>query len=125
MKKYLSLSLLALAMPLLAGAVEGTTGVPIQNSGVDTVISNFGIWVNDLLPILVALAVVFFIFSLLKFLYSAGSKKEEAQSQMIWGIVILFVIVSVWGIVNLFGSTFGIGIDDAPEVDLIPNTTGN
>jgi len=125
MKKYLSLSLLALAMPLLAGAVEGTTGVPIQNSGVDTVISNFGIWVNDLLPILVALAVVFFIFSLLKFLYSAGSKKEEAQSQMIWGILILFVIVSVWGIVNLFGSTFGIGIDDAPEVDLIPNTTGN
>ncbi|MCK5021815.1 MAG: hypothetical protein KAR54_01020 [Candidatus Pacebacteria bacterium] len=42
----------------------------------------------------------------MKFLQSSGSDKEDAKQQMIWGIVILFVMVSVWGLVDLLTKTF-------------------
>ena|SRR3989339_1788045 len=59
------------------------------------------------LPILVGIAVIYFIWSLLMFLRESGSKKDEARGHMLWGIVILFVMVSIWGLVNILGSSLG------------------
>lgn len=74
---------------------------------VSSLISFIRYLMNAALPILIGLAVIFFIYSLLTFLMSAGSAKDQARSQMIWGIVILFVMVSVWGLVKVFQNSLG------------------
>ncbi|MFA6416300.1 MAG: hypothetical protein WCW56_02305 [Candidatus Paceibacterota bacterium] len=77
---------------------------------------------SAILPILIGLAVIFFIWSLLMFLKESGSKKDEAKSQMIWGIVIIFVMVSVWGLVGILQGSLGEG--NAPtdlEGTLLPS----
>lgn len=64
--------------------------------------------VNDaiLTPIIVllfALAAVYFLFGLLKFIMNQGSDTEQAEGKqhMLWGAVGLAIMVSVWGILNL------------------------
>ena len=66
-------------------------------------------WTKIAVPILVALAVVFFLYSVFSFFVMTGEdeeKKKKAKSNMIWGIVAIFVMVSVWGLVGILQSTF-------------------
>jgi hypothetical protein len=47
--------------------------------------------------------------------------KEKAKSKMIWGIIAIAVIVSVWGLVGILQGIFGVGTDNAESVtDLLP-----
>jgi hypothetical protein len=65
-----------------------------------------------LLPsLLVGLAVVLFSWGLVKFLLAAGDDKarEEAKSLMVWGLIAILVMVSIWGIVALLQGVFNIG----------------
>jgi len=56
-----------------------------------------------LIPIAVALALLFFFWGVTKMIRSAGDEKaiEEGKRIMLWGIVSLFVMVAIWGIVKL------------------------
>ena len=36
------------------------------------------------------------------------AKREQGKQFMLWGIVALAVMLSVWGLVHLLGNTFGI-----------------
>ncbi len=67
--------------------------------------------VDQLLPITVALALLFFIWNLAKFILRAGKGEstQEGWSMIGWGIIALFVMVSIWGIVGFIGQTLGIG----------------
>ncbi len=75
-----------------------------------------------LVPVLVALALALFIWGMVVFVFNAGddSKRAEGQKHMIWGLVALFVIVSVWGLVSLlqviFGADGDLGGIKAPEL---------
>ena len=56
----------------------------------------------------IALAVVFFIFEVFMYTIAGGEdKKKAAKSGMIWEIVGIFIMVSVWGLVAILQSTFG------------------
>jgi hypothetical protein len=74
------------------------------------------------IPVLVALALALFIWGMVVFIFSAGddSARKTGQKHMIWGLVALFVIVSVWGLVQLlqviFGADGDIGGIEAPEL---------
>lgn len=64
---------------------------------------------NLLIPILITLAVIYFFWGLANYILKSGTEeKENGREIMIWGIVALFVMVSIWGLVGLIGSTFGI-----------------
>lgn len=62
---------------------------------------------DSILPLLIGIGIIYFIWSLLMFLRESGSKKDEARSHMIWGIVIIFVMVSIWGLVRILGGSLG------------------
>ena len=65
--------------------------------------------VSRAIPILVAVALLYFIWGLIQFIMSAGGEKhDEGKTKMWWGIIALFVIVSIWGIVSYIGNVFGI-----------------
>ena len=74
------------------------------------------------LPIAIALAVLFFIWGLVIFIKNSGESEAQAEgkTKMLWGIIALFVIVSIWGIVGFIGYTVGVGPAIAPDVPQLP-----
>lgn len=69
--------------------------------------------VNPAVGILMTLAVVAFFWGLVKYIYSAGAGKDEGKMIMVWGVVALFVMVSVWGLVKVISNTI-FGTDGQP-----------
>lgn len=63
---------------------------------------------NSAIPLIVALAILAFVWGLAKLILNAGNedKRLEGKSVMIWGIIALFVIFTLWGIVLLLSQTF-------------------
>jgi len=70
--------------------------------------------------VLLALALALFLWGLVVFMTRAGEDQEKGKQHMVWGIIILFVAVSVWGIVQLlqviFGADGDIGSIQAPGI---------
>ena len=79
-------------------------------SNIETLLGSIKRLVSAALPIVAGLALLGFFWGLVQFIFSAGDegKKDAGKSHMIWGIVALFVMVSVWGLVNFIGGAFNI-----------------
>jgi hypothetical protein len=54
-----------------------------------------------------------------KYIWGAGQGRDEGKAIMVWGVVAIFVMVSIWGLVNILKKTiFGENTDfTAPDVD--------
>jgi hypothetical protein len=101
-KTSIILSALLLAAPFAASAQSLQ---PLAN-----LIGAIARLVGALVPILITLALVVFFVGLVRYLW--GSKgaidHEGGKRLMIWGLVTLFVMVSVWGIVRLAQDALGV-----------------
>ena len=75
---------------------------------------------TSLIPIVIILALLAFFWGLVKYIWSSGEGHEEGKKVMIAGIVALFVMVSVWGIIRAVQSTLGIGSDSALPAPGVP-----
>lgn len=74
---------------------------------------------QSVIPFIFALAVVMFIWGAVKFfIINADEEAKRAQGKqfMIWGIIALAVMISVWGLVGILGDTFNIGHGVLPTV---------
>ena len=107
--KYIS-SLLMFVFPVVASAQ--TVG-----DGVDTI----GDIVASLVPILIGIALIVFIWGVLQYMIAKDEEAQKtARSVMLWGIIGLFVIVAVWGIVGLLADTFGIDVGGTTAIPEVP-----
>ena len=79
-----------------------------QADNIDQFISTLTDIVALIIPVVVALAFLYFLWGLSKFILHADDESERAKGKsiMVWGIVALFVIVTVWGIIAVLQSTF-------------------
>lgn len=69
------------------------------------------IFAKGIIPLLMLASLAAFFWGVVKFVYKAGDNPQaiaEGKWFMFWGIVALFVMVSVWGITAFISSTFGI-----------------
>ncbi len=87
-----------------------------------TLIASAGELLNMLIPVLIALALVVFFWGLVKYIRSG--KAAGGKDIMIAGLVGLFIMVSVWGIIRIAQTTL-LGNDPANKdnvlrVDRIP-----
>ncbi len=99
-----------------AGQVTGATqNVPTSGSGViyqgGTGIGGLYGWALVILRLvfrlIVSVAVVWFVYNVFQYTIRESEKdKEEVKTQIVWGIVGIFIMVSVWGLVNILQSTF-------------------
>jgi hypothetical protein len=66
--------------------------------------------VNPLIALLFALAVVYFLWGVFKYIKGEdnGGDREEGTRHIMWGIIGLFIMVSAYGIVQIVARTFGI-----------------
>jgi hypothetical protein len=66
--------------------------------------------------IIIGLATVAFLWGTFKYgLSKSSSEKEKAKNFIINGLIIIFVMVSLWGIVRLISYTFNIGQTTLPR----------
>ena len=62
-----------------------------------------------LIPFIWAIAFVVFIWGVFLYFIAGGhdeEKREKGKGLMLWGIIGFFVMVSVWGLVNILRGTF-------------------
>jgi len=76
-----------------------------------------------IVPILMTLALVYFIWGLIKYVMAAGKgdaeESKHGKAIMIWGVVALFVMASVWGLVGILQNTLGLSSSQAaPTINL-------
>lgn len=68
--------------------------------------------INILIGIVASCALLFFIWGLAKFILHVSGDEgavEEGKRLMKWGLMALFVMVSIWGIVNFLVDASGLG----------------
>jgi predicted PurR-regulated permease PerM len=88
------------ALPLLALAQIQTAAVTSLTGSIISIIN------GGIIPVLFALAILYFLWGIVKYLMSGGDEKarKEAISMMLYGIIAIAVMSSVWGLVNVFRS---------------------
>jgi len=64
---------------------------------------------TKLVPLVVALTLLVFIWGVFKFINKADEEKarEEGRKFMFWGVIGFFVMVSIWGLLKFLEGTFG------------------
>jgi hypothetical protein len=106
MKKALAIiPALALALPLVsfAAAINNLSDV---GSFIINVINNI------VVPVLFAVAFIVFVYGAFQtFIIGATSEEVKAKGTnlMLWGLIGFFVMVSVWGLVNILTGTVSFG----------------
>jgi len=101
------------AAPLMALA-QTTGGVPTVCTGgqittLQSLLCKFNELLGALLPFLIALGVVYFVWGVITYMIAADEEAKSAgRDKIIYGIIGLVVIVGLWGLVRLVTNTFGL-----------------
>ncbi|OGG73941.1 hypothetical protein A3A40_01280 [Candidatus Kaiserbacteria bacterium RIFCSPLOWO2_01_FULL_54_20] len=70
-------------------------------------------FLNGVIGLFITLAIVVFFWGLIKYLWSMGTEDaHEGLKIMFWGIIAIFVMVSIWGIIRLLQSTLKVTSTD-------------
>lgn len=105
---------------LFVSATTGALAASAQTT-FGSILGTVGGLINTIIPILIAAGLAYFIYGVVKFIMSKdGDEKGTARKIMINGVIGLFVIVSVWGLIGVIQSTFGIGAGGTLNQSQIP-----
>jgi hypothetical protein len=61
---------------------------------------------NNATTDLIVLAIVIYFYGVSTSLFKGEKGRENLRQQIIWGIAVIFLAVSIWGVVQLLQSTF-------------------
>lgn len=88
---------------------------------VNTLIGALGDVINYLLPLVVTLGLIYFFWNCILLIRAEGDEdRAEYRSSILWSLIALFVMVSVWGLVFFINTALGLstgGMVPLPEVD--------
>ncbi len=101
MHKYLTNPVAPLTVMLVPFFADAVTFLDTLN-----LINRF---LNALVPMVITIAILYFFWGLVSYMMKVGEKREEAIQQMIWGVIAIFVMVSIWGVIKLLQATFKVG----------------
>ena len=95
-----------LLLPIISFAA--TTDFKSLVSGITTGI------LAPLIPLIIGLAVVVFLWGVLRFIVAAGDvkKREEGRNFIIWGLIGITIMFSIWGLVKILTDT--LNLDKTP-----------
>jgi hypothetical protein len=118
-KKSLLATAGAFALPFVALAQQGGS-----SDGIRHLLGIAAGIIQALIPIVIGLAVLVFLWGVLQYvLRSSDAGKDEGRQFMLWGIIALFVMVSVWGLVNILRDSLGLNLatPTAPRIPEVGN----
>ena len=111
-KKLIPFGLLAL--PFDAGAAESINDLFNLTEEI----------LGKLAPTLIAVAVIILLIGIINYIRAGDDeeKRTKGKNEMLYGIIGLFVMVSIWGLVAILSGTFNLSTDIPDTVDeLLPN----
>ncbi len=112
-------------MPLLAFAANNNCSANIQAGTAEAIVCRIGNILNTIIPILVVLGVVYFVWGVVTYVISNDEEAKKAgKDRMIYGIIGLVVIVAMWGLVGIVTKTFGLDTYTIPNTPCVPGTPG-
>lgn len=99
-KKYYSL-IAPLLFPAVSFAAVG---------GIKDYLQSFLKIINLAVPIVLGLALLYFFWGTAQFVLHAGDQKtrDDGKRKLLWGVIAIFVMFSIWGILNFIGSSIGL-----------------
>jgi hypothetical protein len=73
---------------------------------------------SSVIPLIFALAIASFVWGVVQYVINDTdeNKKEKGRDFMIWGIIAITVMVSVWGLVGILGKTFNLNTNFVPQL---------
>ena len=100
----IQISMAAVIMPLAALAEEGDGG------DIQTILSNTQEVLQIILAIVMTLAIIVFIWGIVKFIAAAGNpqKMTQAKYTILYGIIGIAVMATITGIIAFLQSYFGV-----------------
>jgi len=114
MKKIILFLVVVSIFPIIAFADVNTTTDVCKDISLTT-IGNIFNWasctlIKSIVPFLFSLATVAFIWGIIQYFLNPDNeeKRKNGKSFMIWGLITLFVMISLWGIVGTLSNTFRI-----------------
>ncbi|MEY4440476.1 MAG: hypothetical protein RLY49_102 [Candidatus Parcubacteria bacterium] len=118
MKKLLnkfSIGAVGFLTPALAFAANN--GDAVSGKGIVYLLGQIHNIISAAIPVLIALAVLAFMWGIVMYLFTGD--KEKGKDMMLWGVIALFVMTSVWGLVGILrGTLFGTGDDPYQKVNI-------
>jgi hypothetical protein len=83
-------------------------------------------WALLLINFLLVLATLVFLWGIIKYISAGGdaAKVKEARSYILWGIIGLAIMASVWAIVKFVQSNVGVGDDSTIPQDIYEQKGG-
>lgn len=102
--KYILITLLVFPVFSFAIAESG------KLSRTKTLLGSVRELIEILIPIAFGLAILFFFWGIAKFIFSTGAGKDDGKQIMVWGVLAIFVMSAIWGIVAFIGGTFGVDV---------------
>ena len=114
MKKVALFSVALASTPFIASA-QANLGF------FDTLVTDLGALIGTAIPVVIGLAVLLFLWGLARYILNQDDAEARAgaRSIMIWGIVIIFVAVSIWGLVAFLSTVTGVSQDAAVDPTLV------
>ncbi len=110
-KKLIVLSGFVLSLAPVA-ALAATTGDNCSSGTITdlgSVLCKIGQLLNAVVPVLIALAVVWFVWGVISYMIGNDEEaKKRGRDRVIYGIIGFAVIVALWGLVNILTNTFGL-----------------
>jgi hypothetical protein len=92
-----------------------------QQNAIGDLLETIGGLVETATPIVVGIALLAFFWGLAKYIFAgAEDDKVAGKKIMIWGIIALFVMISVWGIIEFIGTSLGISENATINVPEVP-----
>ena len=109
MKTKINITKNALAILLISSPLAAAAQTTI-NDLINTLKGILGY----LIPFFMVLATVIFLWGVIQYI-TAGGEEEKIKSgrtYMLWGLIALFVMIALWGLVNVLASTFNVGTNN-------------
>jgi hypothetical protein len=122
--KFVSILSFPALFPIFAFAFN-TDPCVAAPKGIGALLCNFQQILNLVVPVLVALGVVYFVWGVVQYvIMDSEEAKKKGKDRMIFGIIGFVVIIGLWGLVTIVTDTFGTGEGVAPSngqlQDLLP-----
>jgi predicted PurR-regulated permease PerM len=67
-----------------------------------------------LLPTLIAVAFIVFLWGVYKYFIQNEAEREKGKTFVLYGIIGFVILFSVWGLVNMVGSTLNLPVGGSP-----------
>lgn len=121
MKNHLNkiFALSSLAIPSMALGATTTTGTVTNgvcsNSSIQNSIGDLFNYIScilstNIVSLLITIAMIGFIWGVIQMFINPNNEeaRKQGKAYVLWGLIGLFVIISVWGLVSVLTNTFGV-----------------